>query len=69
MVTAEQECSMVRRPGWGHPMTQKEIAEMFGVSSSLVGQVERRALEKLLRRPEIWQIAKEMGIIDRSLDC
>ena len=34
-------------PGWGQPLTQREIADQRGISRSYVSRLEKKALAKL----------------------
>jgi transcriptional regulator with XRE-family HTH domain len=52
----------LRQPPRGATMSQEEVAELFGVTKSYVGQVERRVLRKLARNPLVRRLAKECGI-------
>jgi DNA-directed RNA polymerase sigma subunit (sigma70/sigma32) len=42
--------------------TLSEVGQLLGISPQRVGQIEKQALAKLARRPEIVRLAKEYGL-------
>lgn len=62
------DLSVPHRPGWGQPLNQSEIAEMFGVSRSRIQQIIDKALRRLHRNPEAKCLAREMGILKGADD-
>ncbi len=49
-------------------MTLKEAAKLMGIATSRAGQLERQALDKLRKHPQIQEIARDMGLLKTTDD-